>query len=119
MPRLTTVAPKSALLSANPSSCAGQPASLLPERWVTSLRPLPTWEAGAPVNMKELYLPLAGGLSVSELIRTDPNNSSNADEPSMRLGAETWRNMVGGRPFSGLQSVKAEMGLEVLLGLIS
>ena len=95
-------APKSALHSANPSSCAGQPASLHPERWVTGLRPLPTWEAGAPVNMKELYLPLAGGLSVSELIRTDPNNSSNVDEPSMRLGADTWRNMVGGGPFSGL-----------------
>ena len=41
------------------------------------------------MNVKELYLPLAGGLSVSELIRTDPNNSSNVDEPSMGLGAET------------------------------
>ena len=79
-----------------------------------------SWEGGgAPVNMKELYLPLAGGLSVSELIRTDPNNSSNVDEPSMRLGADTWRNMVGGGPFSGLWSIKAEMGLEVLLGHIS
>ena len=81
---------------------AGQPASLHPERRVTGLRPLLTWEGGAPVNMKELCLPLAGGLSVSELIRTDPNNSSNVDEPSMRLGADTWRNMVGGGPFSGL-----------------
>ena len=112
-------APKSALLSANPSSCAGQPASLHPERWVTGLRPLMGRWGGAPLNMKELYLPLAGGLSVSELIRTDPNNSSNVDEPSMRLGADTWRNMVGGGPFSGLWSIKAEMGLEVLLGHIS
>ena len=48
-----------------------------------------TWEAGAPVNMKELYLRLAGGLSVSERIRTDRNNPTNVDEPVMRLGAET------------------------------
>ena len=86
---LTPGAPPPASSSANPSSCAGQPASLHPERRVTGLRPLPTWEAGAHVNLKELYVPLAGGLSVSELIRTDPNNSSNVDEPSMRLGAET------------------------------
>ena len=39
-------APKSALHSANPSSCAGQPASLHPERRVTGLRSLPTWEGG-------------------------------------------------------------------------
>ena len=87
-------APKSAFLFANTSSCAGQPTSLHPERWVIGLRALClltllTWEAGAPVNMKELYLRLAGGLSVSERIRTDPNNSTNVDEPVMRLGAET------------------------------
>ena len=87
-------APKSASLFANTSSCAGQPTSLYPERWVTGLRALClltllTWEAGAPVNMKELYLRLAGGLSVSERIRTDPNNSTYVDEPVMRLGAET------------------------------
>ena len=87
-------APKSASLFANTSSCAGQPTSLHPESWVTGLRVLClltvlTWEAGAPVNMKELYLRLAGGLSVSERIRTDPNNSTYVDEPVMRLGAET------------------------------
>ncbi|KAI4543399.1 hypothetical protein MG293_006193 [Ovis ammon polii] len=49
-------------------------------------------ESWAAVNMKELYLRLTGGLSVSELIRHRPTNSSNVDEPPMRLGAETRRN---------------------------
>ena len=87
-------APKSASLFANTSPYAGQPTSLHPESWVTGLRVLCllavlTWEAGAPVNMKELYLRLAGGLSVSERIRIDPNNSTYVDEPVMRMGAET------------------------------
>ena len=60
-------APKSASLFANTSPYAGQPTSLHPESWVTGLRVLCllavlTWEAGAPVNMKELYLRLLGGL---------------------------------------------------------
>ena len=37
----------------------------------------------------------------------------------MRLGAETWRNMVGGRIFSRLQSMLQKWSLQVLLGHIS
>ena len=65
--------------------------------------------------MKELYLRLTGGLSVSELIRNRPKNSSNVDERAMRLGAETWRNMVGGGTVSGLWAMLWKGSLEVLL----
>ena len=81
--------------------------SLSPPRgWVTGMRglcllPPPTRESRAAVNMKELYLRLTGGSSVSELIRSRSKNSSNVDEPAMRLGAETWRNMAGGKTLSG------------------
>ena len=52
--------------------------SLSPPRgWVTGMRgfcllPPPTRESRAAVNMKELYLHLTGGSSVSELIRSRP-----------------------------------------------
>ena len=68
--------------------------------------------------MRELYLRLTGGLSVSELIRSRPKNSSNVDEPEMRLGAETWRNMVGGGTVSGLWSMLQKWNFEVLLLLL-
>ena len=100
------------------------PNSLHPERWVTGLRglcllPLPNTESRAALNMKELYLRLTGGPSVSELVRNRPKNSSNVDEPEMRLGAETWRNMVGGRTVSGLRSMLRKWCLEELLLLLS
>ena len=56
---------------------------------------------------------------VSELIRNRPNKSSSLDELAMMLGTDTWINMVGGGTFSGLQSSKPEVGLEVLLGHMS
>ena len=95
--------------------------SLSPPRgWVTGMRglcllPPPTRESRAAVNMKELYLHLTGGSSVSELIRSRPKNSSNVDEPAMRLGAETWRNTVGGGTVSGLWAMLWKGSLEVLL----
>ena len=82
------------------------------------LAPSLTWETGAPVNVNKLYLHLAGGLSVSELIDR-PNNSSNVDERVMRLGADSWRNMVGEGTISGLWSIMQKWNLEVLLGHIS
>ena len=79
----------------------------------------PTPESWAAVNMKELYLRLTGGLSVSELLRHRPKNSSNVDEPPMRLGADTWRNRVGRGTGSELRAVLWKWSLEVLLGHIS
>ena len=70
------------------------------------------------MNVNKLYLHLAGGLSVSELIDR-PNNSSNVDERVMRLGADSWRNMVGEGTISGLWSIMQKWNLEVLLGHIS
>ena len=72
------VLPASIFLGAKTSSCAGHLAYLHPERWVTGLRglcllPLPNTESRAALNMKELYLRLTGGPSVSELNRSRPN----------------------------------------------
>ena len=72
------VLPTSVFLCAKMSSCAGHPAYLHLERWVTSLRglcllPPPNTGITGCVNMKELYLRLTGGPSVSELIRNRPN----------------------------------------------
>ena len=71
------------------------------------------------MNLKELYQPVAGGPTVSELIKNRPNNSSNVDELVIRLGSDNWRNRVGGGTFSGLQAIKVQIGLEVLLGHMS
>ena len=79
------------------------------------LAPSPHTGIKAAVNMKELYLHLTSGSSVSELIRSRPKNSSNVDEPAMRLGAETWRNTVGGGTVSGLWAMLWKGSLEVLL----
>ena len=34
----------------------------------------------------------------------------------IQFGSDTWRNMVGGGTFSGVQAIKVQIGLEVLLG---
>ena len=116
-------APKSASLFANTSSCARQPTSLYPERWVTGLRGLcllPFPNMGIPGCCEhEGAVPAFDWWTVSELLRNRPNNSSNIDKPGMRLSAEIWRNMVGGGTVSGLWSMLWEWSLEVLLLLLS
>lgn len=81
----------------------------------------PSPEMGGPGSCEHegLYLLWLVDCLVSELIRNRANKSSNVDELAMRLGTDPWINMVGGGTFSGLWSIKAEMGLEVLLGHVS
>ena len=52
-------------------------------------------------------------------LEIDETDFSNVDEPAMSLGAETWRNMVGGGTISGLWSVMQKWNLEVLMGHMS
>ena len=81
--------------------------------------PAPTWEAGPPGNMKICtHVWLANRLSVTRL-EIDQTAFSNVDEPALSLGAETWRNMVGGGTISGLWSVMQKWNLEVLMGHMS
>ena len=70
------------------------------------------------VNMKELYLRLTGGPSVSELIRHRPNKFLKCWWACDEVGADTWTDMVGGGTVSGLLSMLRKPRLEVLLLLL-